>query len=140
MRAVTAAQMRAIDAAAIARDGEVALMRAAGDAIARLVDRYARGDGPIVALAGAGNNGGDAFAALASYAGARRCVAFADPDVKGSEARRDARERARVAGVDERPFPPTSKRCAARGCCSTACWASTRGSRSIRAWRGWSTR
>ena len=79
MRAVTAAQMRAIDAAAVARDGEVALMRAAGDAIARLIDRYAQGLGPVVAFAGTGNNGGDAYAALASYAGARRCIVFADP-------------------------------------------------------------
>jgi hydroxyethylthiazole kinase-like uncharacterized protein yjeF len=105
MRAVTAAQMRAIDAAAVARDGEVALMRAAGDAIARLIDRYAQGLGPVVAFAGTGNNGGDAYAALASYAGARRCIVFADPSAAGSAARRDARERARVAGVDERPFP-----------------------------------
>ena len=105
MRAVTAAQMRSIDAAAVAREGEVALMRAAGEAIARLIDRYARGDGPVVALAGPGNNGGDAYAALAAYAGSRRCVAFGDPAAGGSEARRDARERARIAGVDERPFP-----------------------------------
>ncbi len=97
MRAVTAAQMRAIDAAAVARDGEPALMRAAGEAIARLIDRYARGEGPIVALAGAGNNGGDAYAALASYAGPRRCIAYGDPDAGGSAARRDARERARIA-------------------------------------------
>jgi hydroxyethylthiazole kinase-like uncharacterized protein yjeF len=105
VRAVTAAQMRAIDAAAVARDGEIALMRAAGDAIARLIDRYARGDGPVVAVAGAGNNGGDAYAALASYAGARRRIVFADPGASGSEARRDARERARIAGAAERPLP-----------------------------------
>ena len=51
MRAVTAAQMKAIDAAAVAREGEVALMNAAGEGIARLIDRYARGTGPIVAVA-----------------------------------------------------------------------------------------
>jgi len=109
MRAVTAAQMRAIDAAAVSRHGEVALMRAAGDAIARLIDRYARGDGAVVAIAGAGNNGGDAYAALAAYDGKRRRVIFADASASArhdSEARRDARERARVAGVEERPFPP----------------------------------
>ena len=106
MRAVTALQMRAVDAAAVAREGEVALMRAAGEAIAQLIDRYARGDGPIVALAGPGNNGGDAYAALASYGGARRCIVYADPHAGGSDARRDARERARVAGADEQPFPP----------------------------------
>ena len=71
MRAVTVAQMKAIDSAAVARDGEIALMTAAGEGIARLIDRYARGRGPIVAVAGPGNNGGDAYAALASYAGGR---------------------------------------------------------------------
>jgi len=106
MRAVTAAQMRAIDAAAVARDGEIALMRAAGEAIATLIDEYARGTGAVVAIAGGGNNGGDAYAALASYAGTRRCIVYGDPDAGGSAARRDARDRARVAGVDERAFPP----------------------------------
>ncbi|MBV8298570.1 MAG: NAD(P)H-hydrate dehydratase [Candidatus Eremiobacteraeota bacterium] len=106
MRAVTAAQMKAIDAAAVARDGEVALMRAAGEAIARLIDRYARGEGAVVAIAGHGNNGGDAYAALAAYDGARPCVVYADASVEGSAARRDARARALAAGVEERAFPP----------------------------------
>lgn len=106
MLAVTASQMRAIDAAAVTRDGEIALMRAAGDAIARLIDRYAREDGPVVAIAGDGNNGGDAYAALAAYGGPRPRVVYADLDVTGSEARRDARARARIAGVEERPLPP----------------------------------
>ncbi|HEY0614762.1 MAG TPA: NAD(P)H-hydrate dehydratase [Candidatus Elarobacter sp.] len=106
MRAVTAAQMRAIDAAAVAREGEVALMRAAGDAIAALIERYAHGEGPVIAVAGNGNNGGDAYATLAAYAGTRRRVVYADPAAGGSAARRDARERARVAGVEERPAPP----------------------------------
>jgi hydroxyethylthiazole kinase-like uncharacterized protein yjeF len=102
MRAVTAAQMRAIDAAAVARDGEVALMRAAGEAIAELIDHYARGDGPVIAIAGNGNNGGDAYAALAAYGGARRRIVYGDPPAGGSAARRDARERALIAGVEER--------------------------------------
>ena len=106
MRAVTAAQMRAIDAAAVARGGEVALMRAGGDAIAQLIDRYARGGGPVIAIAGDGNNGGDAYAALAAYDGARPRIVYGSPDVRGSEARQDARARARVAGVEERPLPP----------------------------------
>lgn len=106
MRAVTAAQMRAIDAAAVSRDGEITLMRRAGEAIARLVDRYARGDGMVVALAGNGNNGGDAYAALASYGGPRRRIVYADPAARGSDARRAARERALHVGVEERPFPP----------------------------------
>ena len=109
MRAVTAAQMRAIDAAAVARDGETALMRAAGDAIATLIDVYARGDGAIVGIAGDGNNGGDAYAALASYAGTRRRIVYAEPAVNGSAARRDARERARIAGVEERALPPDAQ-------------------------------
>ncbi|MDB5041051.1 MAG: carbohydrate kinase, YjeF related protein, partial [Candidatus Eremiobacteraeota bacterium] len=108
MRAVTAAQMRAIDAAAVARDGEIALMRAAGDAIALLIDRYTRGDGPVVAIAGPGNNGGDAYAALAAYAGNRRRIVYGNPDAVGSAARQDARWRARVAGVEEHPLPPAS--------------------------------
>ncbi|HEV3087079.1 MAG TPA: NAD(P)H-hydrate dehydratase [Candidatus Elarobacter sp.] len=103
---MTAAQMRAIDAAAVAREGEVALMRAAGAAIARLIDRYARGDGPVVGIAGNGNNGGDAYAALAAYEGLRLRVIYADPSTSGSEARRDARERALAAGVEERALPP----------------------------------
>jgi NAD(P)H-hydrate epimerase len=106
MRAVTAAQMRAIDAAAVARDGEVALMHAAGEAVARLVGRYARGDGPLVALAGEGNNGGDAYAVLASYTGPRHRIVYGDPGVAGSAARRDARERALAAGVEERAGSP----------------------------------
>jgi NAD(P)H-hydrate epimerase len=113
MRAVTAAQMRAIDAAAVAREGEVALMRAAGDAIAPLVDRYARGDGAVVAVAGDGNNGGDAYAALAAYDGARPRIVYGNPEVRGSEARQDARARARVAGVEERPLPPDPETLAA---------------------------
>ncbi len=106
MRAVTAAQMKAIDAAAVARDGEIALMRAAGEAIARLIDRLARSDGPVVAIAGNGNNGGDAYAALAAYAGARSLIVYADPSADGSAARRDARTRALAAGVEDRAFPP----------------------------------
>ncbi len=105
MRAVTAAQMRAIDAAAVARCGEIALMGAAGEAIAQLIDRYARGDGAVVAIAGPGNNGGDGYAALAAYDGTRRRVVYADPSDSGSAARRDARRRALIAGVEERAFP-----------------------------------
>ena len=106
MRAVTAAQMRAIDAAAVQRDGEVALMRRAGEAIARLIDRYARGEGAVVAIAGNGNNGGDAYAALASYGGPRQRIVYADLSADGSEARRASRTHALEVGVEERPFPP----------------------------------
>ncbi len=106
MRAVTAAQMRAIDAAAVAREGETALMRRAGAAVAALIDRYARGDGPVVALAGSGNNGGDAYAALAAYGGTRRRIVYGDPAATGSPARQDARARARAAGAEERAGVP----------------------------------
>ena len=90
MRAVSARQMQAIDAAAVARDGESALMTRAGAAIAALVPRYARASGPIVALAGPGNNGGDAFAALAALDATRERVAYHDPATEGSSARRGA--------------------------------------------------
>jgi NAD(P)H-hydrate epimerase len=102
MRAVTAAQMRAIDAAAAARDGEIALMRRAGDASAAVARRY-RGAGPLIALAGNGNNGGDAFAALAVLDGER--IVYHDPAANGSAARIDARERARESGVMFREWP-----------------------------------
>ncbi len=105
MRAVTAAEMRAIDRAAVARDGDVALMRAAGEAIASLIDRYAAGDGPVIAVAGAGNNGGDAYAALASYAGARTRIVCGDATGRRSDAGRDAEQRAARAGVEPRTLP-----------------------------------
>ena len=105
MRVVTTDQMRAIDAAAVTRDGETALMRAAGAAIARVVPRY-RGDGPVIALAGNGNNGGDAFAALAKLDGRR--IVYHDPSVTGSAARQDAHKHARASGVEFRSYPVTA--------------------------------
>ena len=102
MRAVTAAQMRAIDAAAVARDGEVELMRQAGSAIARVVSRY-RQDGPIIALAGNGNNGGDAFAALSRLEGRR--ILYYDPTASWNAARTHAFQRARASGVELRRYP-----------------------------------
>ncbi len=103
MRAATASQMREIDAAAVARDGEVALMRRAGAAIAALIERFAR-PGPIVGIAGNGNNGGDVFAALAVSDPARVRIVHCDETVGGSAARIDARDRARTAGVVFRPL------------------------------------
>jgi NAD(P)H-hydrate epimerase len=102
MRAATALQMRAIDAAAVAREGEIPLMQRAGAAIARVVPRY-RERGPVIALAGNGNNGGDAFAALAMVDGER--IAYHDPHAASSAARADALQRARAAGVELRPYP-----------------------------------
>jgi len=102
MRAVTAAQMREIDAAAVAREGDVELMRRAGAAIARVVSRY-RQDGPIIALAGNGNNGGDAFAALARLEGRR--IVYYDPGATWGAARMHAFQRARASGVELRRYP-----------------------------------
>jgi NAD(P)H-hydrate epimerase len=102
MRAVTAAQMRAIDAAAVARDGEIELMRQAGAAIARVVPRY-RQDGPVIALAGNGNNGGDAFAALARLEGRR--IVYYDPGASWGAARMHAFSRARASGIELRRYP-----------------------------------
>jgi NAD(P)H-hydrate repair Nnr-like enzyme with NAD(P)H-hydrate epimerase domain len=102
MRAVTANQMRAIDAAAVAREGEITLMQRAGAAIARHIERYARPGGTLVALAGNGNNGGDAYAALAAYDGPRARIVYADPHAGGSPGRREARRR-RGASVPAGP-------------------------------------
>jgi ADP-dependent NAD(P)H-hydrate dehydratase / NAD(P)H-hydrate epimerase len=103
MYVLTPAQMRDADARASAQVGDVALMRAAGERIAAVAERYARGR-RIVAFAGPGNNGGDAFAALALLPGYDRIVyAMAAPHA--SAARRDAEERAHATGVEVRAFP-----------------------------------
>src|SRR5579863_587215 len=56
---------RDADAQGIAQAGEDALMRTAGTRIAERLRAMAGPQRPIVAFAGPGNNGGDAFAALA---------------------------------------------------------------------------
>lgn len=103
MRVLTPAQMREADARACAQTGDVALMRMAGTRIAEAAVRYAA-RGRIVAFAGPGNNGGDAFAALAQLGGYERTI-YAQDAPAPSAARRDAEERARIAGVERRPFP-----------------------------------
>lgn len=102
MRVLTPAQMRDADARACEAAGDVALMRAAGERIAEVVKRYARGS-QIVAFAGPGNNGGDAFAALALLPSYQR-IMYAQPSPHPSAARRDAEERARASGVTVRDF------------------------------------
>lgn len=102
---LTPAQMRAADAQAFAQIGDVPLMRAAGERIAAVAERYARGRS-IVAFAGPGNNGGDAFAALALLRGYDRVI-YAQQAPQPSNARRDAEDRARTSGVDVRAFPDT---------------------------------
>ncbi|MBD5635017.1 MAG: NAD(P)H-hydrate dehydratase [Candidatus Eremiobacteraeota bacterium] len=108
MRALTAAQMRAADAAGVARLGEIALMRAAGAALAEAIDRIAPQAHRLVAFAGPGNNGGDAYAA---FAGIRRdCerIVYALPSPNTSDGRRDAEKRAAKRGVKTRPYPQSA--------------------------------
>jgi hydroxyethylthiazole kinase-like uncharacterized protein yjeF len=98
--------MRAADAAACAATGEDRLMQTAGERIAERVRAHARGgSGRIVAFAGPGNNGGDAFAALAYLAHDFECIVYAAPVDAPSKARAAAQERARKAGVTARDFP-----------------------------------
>ncbi len=105
MRVVTAEQMRAADAAAAARVGDVTLMRAAGAALAEALARIAPHPRRLVAFAGPGNNGGDAYAAFAAVEATCERIVYALPSPKTSAGRRDAEERARIAGVQTRPFP-----------------------------------
>ena len=102
MLAVTSVQMGLIDGLAVRRDGADTLVRLAGAAIAKMAARYRR-EGPIVAFAGNGDNGGDAFAALSEMDGPR--VAYHDPTHDGSPTRVASRERARASGVELRAFP-----------------------------------
>jgi NAD(P)H-hydrate epimerase len=105
MRVLTPAQMREADAQASADIGVVALMRAAGERIAAVAARYARSR-KVVAFAGHGNNGGDAFAALALMRDYDRTI-YAQDAPNPSPARRDAEERALASGVERRRFPQT---------------------------------
>jgi ADP-dependent NAD(P)H-hydrate dehydratase / NAD(P)H-hydrate epimerase len=102
---LTPEQMRAVDAQAVASVGDDALMSDAGLRIAERLRAMLRPGGRVVAFAGPGNNGGDAFAALAMLEGQyERRVYVADADV-GSNARREAARRARASGVEIRPLP-----------------------------------
>ena len=108
MRALTADQMRAADAAAVARVGDVVLMRAAGVALAEAIDRVAPRARALVAFAGPGNNGGDAYAAFAEMNAECERIVYAMPSPQKSAGRRDAEDRAARSGVHTRPFPATS--------------------------------
>ena len=113
MRALTSEQMRAADHAAVARAGDTVLMRAAGTALAEAIDLLAPAARTLVAFAGPGNNGGDAFAAFAAHTGNARHIVYALPVASVSEGRRDAERRAQINGVETRSFPVTSEEAAA---------------------------
>jgi NAD(P)H-hydrate epimerase len=97
--------MRAADAAAVAVAGADALMRAAGHQIARRLRAMAAPGMRVVAFAGPGNNGGDAFAALAELAAEFDCTVHAAKVSHSSDAREAAMQSARQAGVSIRPLP-----------------------------------
>ncbi|MFZ1017749.1 MAG: NAD(P)H-hydrate epimerase, partial [Candidatus Cybelea sp.] len=103
---LTPEQMRAADAEAIARVGAIELMSNAGAAIAERLRRIAPPGARIVAFAGPGNNGGDAFCAMAEIASEYDCTVAEDPSASGSEARIAARGRAAEANVRIVALPP----------------------------------
>ena len=74
VRALTAEQARAVEAAAVARGADLAtLMRAAGGAVAAHVMAEVP-EGDVVVLAGHGNNGGDGWVAARNLLAAGRSV------------------------------------------------------------------
>jgi ADP-dependent NAD(P)H-hydrate dehydratase / NAD(P)H-hydrate epimerase len=102
---LTPEAMRRADAAAIAAVGEDELMRNAGKRIAQRLRAMSDPARPIVAFAGPGNNGGDAFSALAELAPEYECTIAAAPDGPRSAARTAAESRAAEAGVRTIPLP-----------------------------------
>ena len=104
---LTAAEMRAADAQACAASSDVALMRDAGSRIATWIEEFLPAGGSIVAFAGPGNNGGDAFAAFAELDATYERVIYAAQTPAPSAARTDAETRARAAGVVVKPLPAT---------------------------------
>lgn len=117
MKVLTPEQMRDVDRAAFAQVGDTVLMQAAGARVAEIAHSYAHGH-TVVAFAGRGNNGGDAFAALALLPNEFERIVYADAAEQPSAARHDAETRAASAGVAVRPFPKTREeaRRALSGC------------------------
>lgn len=108
---LTPKQMRDADTAAVAQIGDIALMRAAGLRIMELSQRYIRGS-RIIAFAGPGNNGGDAFSAMAQMYGNNERLIYAAECSNKSSARLDAEQSARAAGVTILPMPQTQSQAA----------------------------
>jgi NAD(P)H-hydrate epimerase len=104
IRVLTPAEMHDADAQAVAAAGDVALMRAAGAKVAQYVRGLAM-DGRIVAFAGPGNNGGDAYAALAALDPVYDRIVYGEHEITGSAARADAIAGARAKGVELRALP-----------------------------------
>ena len=102
---LTAPEMQAADAAATARVGEDALMQRAGAAVAGAIREFFPDGARVIALAGPGNNGGDAFAALAQLEPRYDRTVYAAASRTPSPARAQAERRAREAGVRVEPFP-----------------------------------
>ena len=105
MYVLTPDEMRAADAEAVARVGAVALMREAGARIAHYLRNAMPAGGRVVAFAGPGNNGGDAYAALAELDATYERIVYTAPSPSQSDARADASQRARASGVQVRALP-----------------------------------
>lgn len=103
MRLVSAAEMREIDRIAIASFGipGLTLMEKAGRAVAEAAAQLDGAAGRIVVVCGAGNNGGDGFAAARLLRAVGRnvqCIALVPGDRLPADAR-SMREQAQRAGV-----------------------------------------
>ena len=97
-------EMRAADAEASVQTGTAALMREAGLRIAEYIRSHFSG-GRIVAFAGPGNNGGDAFAALAELDTQYHRIVYDASPGESDGARTEARTRAIAAGVETHELP-----------------------------------
>ncbi|PZR57103.1 MAG: hypothetical protein DLM50_06540 [Candidatus Meridianibacter frigidus] len=107
---LTPQQMRDAERRAMQTVGESSLMREAGGRIAEAMAREPLDLTSIVAFAGPGNNGGDAFAVAAELRAANpnmRITVYNAEAETASDARKDAAARAADCGVEIRTFPPS---------------------------------